>query len=64
MRWCALLDQSNEFVFIKLADFDNKTAPAMVVAIAEESSFIVSLAFLFNQIPHFREAVLKALELE
>lgn len=59
----SLLDQSNEFVFIKLADFDNKTAPAMVVAIAEESTFIASLAFLFDQIPHFREAVIKALSL-
>lgn len=57
----SLLDQSNEFVFIKLADFDKKVAPAMVVAIAEESTFIASLAFLFSQIPHFRSAMVKAL---
>ena len=59
----SLLDESNEFVFIKLADFKKKTAPAMVVAFSEESTFVASLAFLFSQIPHFRSAVKKALEL-
>lgn len=55
------LAESQAFLLVACANPITKTAPRLVVAIPDENLLTVSLAFLFANIPQFRNTVVNAL---